>query len=877
MMEKKYRWLSVAVCVLFISMLFFVAMRYSTGIGSNEQTINAVHTNHNSISVEITKPKQGYLYINDREIIPLFFATIVLGPITIEVTVESTNPVEKVEFYVDDELKYPDYVSQYSWEWDETSSSRYTIKAVAYDDSDSSYDELVTWVFNKASPQPEITQGEAIEILVNDEIIPSGGLWDDFIAFMHPEPLNPGDAVGPLYPSENITVLENTVWLVWIDDFPHLPLEHETRYVYIDANTGEISKKIERWNPVVNSVELWGTVDEYMDKTYWVYSTFSPPNSPNQTTPHDDKEKIEREWQFHETGMQTQLSGALIIEGTGFRSSSADAKNMEGIFKDLGASDDDITHLAPKKDGDADGNNTLKDIEDAIKDVAKKLQPCQWYSVYISGHGRKSDDAIKVGKPGSAEWLTPKKLAKFLCNIKNGTHITVVIDACYSGSFINELKKYPKKIEVVITSTDDTPSVGDIDNNYLARLRKRYPKVEDDPNDADTGSEHTSGLVEDMKELKEKLKQGKITLKQFFQLAQKSAKDKNAGLKNAKYLKWNCEDRLKKPRCSLKQFPNPQIHKSPPTVHQTVPENGASNVSLNSNIVITFNDGMDKSSVESAISIIPPVEYETNWNDYNFSITLTPNIPLLPSTLYTVLVSTDVKDEHEQHMTESYTFSFVTGTIGDIEPPHVEITSPENNIVVHISHLNITGYASDAGSGIARIDYIWEWEGGSANDSRNYDPPRPSISFNIEIFDLQEGWNRVTVGAEDAAGNYGVDSVNIYYVPDGEDTTPPITTKEIGQPNWEDGYVIAPYTPIWLHATDEQSGVAYIYYEIAWDHDEDGIWDETYQETIAADMVEIHTQDWGILHGIIELRWYAVDNAENEEQMHYQQHYVVTD
>ena len=213
--------------------------------------------------------------------------------------------------------------------------------------------------------------------------------------------------------------------------------------------------------------------------------------------------------------------------------------------------------------------------------------------------------------------------------------------------------------------------------------------------------------------------------------------------------------------------------------------------------------------------------------------------------------------------------------VPDIEGPIVEITNPEDNVEVFSPQITIVFHASDFDSGIVRIDYTCLWLGGSVNDSRYYDPPQAYIPLVIDILNLSEGWNVVTIGAEDAAGNYGSDSITIYYSPEIEDTTPPNTSKEVGQPNWEDGYVIAPYTPIWLHAIDDQSGVDYIYYEIAWDHDEDGIWDETFQEMVSVDMLEIHIQDWGILHGIIELRWYAVDNDQNKEQTQTQQHKVM--
>jgi len=48
-------------------------------------------------------------------------------------------------------------------------------------------------------------------------------------------------------------------------------------------------------------------------------------------------------------------------------------------------------------------------------------------------------------------------------------------------------------------------------------------------------------------------------------------------------------------------------------------------------------------------------------------------------------------------------------------------------------------------------------------------------------------------------------------------------------------------------------------------------------ETTYDDTVEIYFGDYDIMEGLVELRWYAVDNAENKEEMHYQEHYVVTE
>jgi len=98
-----------------------------------------------------------------------------------------------------------------------------------------------------------------------------------------------------------------------------------------------------------------------------------------------------------------------------------------------------------------------------------------------------------------------------------------------------------------------------------------------------------------------------------------------------------------------------------------------------------------------------------------------------------------------------------------------------------------------------------------------------------------------------------------------------VTEKTIGEPQWEEGYTIASYTPIWLKATDPEpgSGVNYIHYEV-W---QDGIMKGS--EDVHGDTVEMTFGMYGVLTGIAELRWYAVDNAENVENMHYQEHFVL--
>ena len=45
-------------------------------------------------------------------------------------------------------------------------------------------------------------------------------------------------------------------------------------------------------------------------------------------------------------------------------------------------------------------------------------------------------------------------------------------------------------------------------------------------------------------------------------------------------------------------------------------------------------------------------------------------------------------------------------------------------------------------------------------------------------------------------------------------------------------------------------------------------------ETIYSDTTTFSVVEYGILFGLIELNWYAVDNEDNHEDIHNQEHFV---
>ena len=81
--------------------------------------------------VSIKRPRD-YLYVFDEETIPLEIP-IIIGKITIMADAFDEDGINKVEFYIDDNLKFVDYESPYDRLWNEFAIGRHEIKVVAYD------------------------------------------------------------------------------------------------------------------------------------------------------------------------------------------------------------------------------------------------------------------------------------------------------------------------------------------------------------------------------------------------------------------------------------------------------------------------------------------------------------------------------------------------------------------------------------------------------------------------------------------------------------------------------------------------------------------------------------------------------------------------
>lgn len=98
--------------------------------------------------VKIIKPEKA-IYLANNKIIS-FFVPLLIGKIDIEVDVPFCpgSEIDRVEFYIDGNLREIDIAEPYRWTWDERVFFRHRIKVVAYVNSgDNLWDEITVWKF----------------------------------------------------------------------------------------------------------------------------------------------------------------------------------------------------------------------------------------------------------------------------------------------------------------------------------------------------------------------------------------------------------------------------------------------------------------------------------------------------------------------------------------------------------------------------------------------------------------------------------------------------------------------------------------------------------------------------------------------------------
>jgi len=118
--------------------------------------------------IDIVCPKERFLYVADHEMAPFPF-TLIIGGIGVDVfAYDEESGIERVEFYVDDELKYTDFEEPYEWFCYETMFGSHTFGAKAYDYYNFMTDDYIDVLIGQAVNEAIIKALTRVEITDKD-------------------------------------------------------------------------------------------------------------------------------------------------------------------------------------------------------------------------------------------------------------------------------------------------------------------------------------------------------------------------------------------------------------------------------------------------------------------------------------------------------------------------------------------------------------------------------------------------------------------------------------------------------------------------------------------------------------------------------------
>ncbi|MBF0527700.1 MAG: Ig-like domain-containing protein [Deltaproteobacteria bacterium] len=117
---------------------------------------------------------------------------------------------------------------------------------------------------------------------------------------------------------------------------------------------------------------------------------------------------------------------------------------------------------------------------------------------------------------------------------------------------------------------------------------------------------------------------------------------------------------------------------TPPTITSISPAAGETNIAVSASINAAFSDSMDSASLTTATFYLSGVSGAVSYNSATKTVTFTPAANLAYNTLYTVIVTTGVKNTSDDNMADYYIWSFTTAAGPDTTPPTVASTSPAN-------------------------------------------------------------------------------------------------------------------------------------------------------------------------------------------------------
>jgi hypothetical protein len=319
-------------------------------------------------------------------------------------------------------------------------------------------------------------QSKGLRVLRHNEMLAKGAVVEP--------------AFAPLGQPTGRMVAQNQSWLFMIDELPGAHFAHPVKLVLVDATTGEKQEMETDWWPKVDNIQLF---DKESIRTDPSLTTF-------YSKPVAEVKLSTASGILGQLGSIKPLTNcdvwAVLVCGYDDLPDTFDddTNGMYSVLRSLGVPDDHIFYVSPHAGhAGVDRPTSRTNVLWAINEVASRSDIKDKVVFLYSSHGNVNFVSCVPGSPDGGS-ITADEMDNWLDAI-NCKEMTIIIEACHSGSFIgkykdgtyiageNELTGDGETNRVVFTSAStDTSSWPDVDGPS-------------DPNPADTGSESIYGYI----------------------------------------------------------------------------------------------------------------------------------------------------------------------------------------------------------------------------------------------------------------------------------------------------------------------------------------------------------------------------------------------
>ncbi len=322
---------------------------------------------------------------------------------------------------------------------------------------------------------------------------------------------------------EESLVCESRCWLFFVDFIPKAHFAHPTAIALYDLERNRVDLRLASW---------WPALERPQDQSVTsIFSTFEQRDSQGKlahplrsdgtmpSVPEPIPERIPRRlfWVsplsvppvLEESDAEDQsATWALLVQGYSDLTDtfSSDVSRSAMVMDGLRVPSTNIKIVQPLAPADT-GPSCISRINDSVSALLGDMQgkECDEFLLYFSSHG--NGDAVSGGLQCSyniydpVQFLAGTQLAEMLkylgpdSNLHPGDpvecdKVTVVIQSCFSGSFISDVNIGLTGVDhVIVTSSDvDQVSYTDIDDDDVAGIN--------DDNEGDVGTEFSSGFWE---------------------------------------------------------------------------------------------------------------------------------------------------------------------------------------------------------------------------------------------------------------------------------------------------------------------------------------------------------------------------------------------